>query len=266
MLNMLERDKKTAIFLRIAAAFLIIALITGISGGIISLMSRYDVQTIAEIITGKADEINMKSVIVIVLGIAQVIIFVLTTILYLIIITMLFLPIEKPAGILLIILGILSYISGIADKLTTYYASGLLHYPAEYLSTLYRNLTVNTIIITAEFIFMILIGILLAGIFKKASKVIGFMLAGLFMIEMIYESYTNLRGLISSIYLIANPPALTNSYSFVIMGGTYLFILLSAVSKCISCIMISVGEALRKRDLMPNHVNPVYKKKTIDGI
>ena len=239
---MLAKDNRMALFMRIAAIILLLSLIMTalcdaafyigreltyhpLTNGI-KYLTRYkfDVIRLLDLLQGQ------------VIPIVTALIEVCTT---LVVVIMLFAAKEKPAGVTIIISAALVYAGKILAEIIEVFLF-IKRYGFGF-QVLFNSVK-SAAEYTAVLVLMILLGLLLIGVFKKASKVVGFILLGLFVVVWLVNSFYFVRN-IGGLFSITKPTV------FNVMSAIINRLLLPVCTgmNYIAYALLSLGAALRKR-------------------
>jgi hypothetical protein len=242
----MQSSSKSRAFIRVAAALLLVAVITTLVYSLtFNVAKELSYHTIIPIIKnlfiGKSSANMILQLLSNVIPLIRVMIGI---VLLFIAVIMLFALKEKAAGRLFIIYGIVNTVLNIAG-LIVYLI--LIRNSPDIKSVISANLWPNIEYLLIQTLF-ILLGLLLCGAFKGASKVFGFILLGLFSVCVIYNTVYFIRGIPHGVNYIIGGAGKSTAF-YVISSITNYFIeppaLILTYTGCIFCCL---GVALKPRE------------------
>lgn len=241
---MAANKSKAAVFFRIAAAIMLIALIFTVLSDLTFYIAR---EVTYQNVINQAEALIKNFRLQILWAFLYNVIPILTacviSIIMLITVIFLFGAKDKQAGVMLIINCVISLCSGIICRVI--YITQLLpnmNSLPSYLRSNYLDMLENL----GKFILVFLLGLLLIGVFKKASKVFGFILLGLFSITWVMATVDFVREALQLTRILING-ARISTFEIIARSSNVVFYLCLCLLY-ISYIFCSLGGALKPRE------------------
>ena len=235
-------DKKTKIFLRIAAAVMIASAAIKILNDLVYNIAREirygyvksDFRALSANFNSERFFRVILDIMPLILGFAGAVILIVAAI-------MLITSKLKNAGVLIIVYAVITAVDNIGYIVV--YVTKILPAIGNLAGDYMKSQTLNLIEYVGEFIILILLGLLLVGVFKNASKVLGFILTGAFAVAWVVV----MIGMIKAFGNLSR--SIVESYGFGIFAGFSNIVFYSALCMTyIAFALCSLGIALKPRE------------------